>query len=706
MKATRLALIGNPNAGKSSIFNLLTGLRQKTANFPGVTVEKKTGSFHLGSHDIRVTDLPGTYSLFPNSKDEKLVCQVLCNPENDSFPDLVVYVTDVNQLERHLLLATQIIDLGIPVIVVLNMMDVFTENGNRLDTQALHHFLGVPVIGMNARSGDGLDNLKQEIQFFVEGQDDRFLRNYPIYNFSDLEDDAARISAEILPVVPNSYRRKLIAHHHQWMDFLSPAAHQNLSTRLKDIGFEDIRTQIQETMRRFALIQDALRGVVETSASRDQKFSISLDGILTHKLWGPLFFFTLMFVIFQSIFWLAEYPMDWIESSFSFIGSKARLWLEPSWMTDLLVDGLLAGLSGVLVFAPQIVILFFFLSLLEESGYMSRVVYMFDHIMQKFGLNGRSMVSLISSGACAIPAIMSTRTIGSWKERLITIMVAPLIPCSARIPVYTVLIALMVPAHLHHGPFNVQGLVFMALYLMGIVASLLVALMLKWIIKSDERSFLMLELPSYKKPIWSNVGLEVWDKLLAFVTNAGKVIVFISLGLWFLASYGPGNDIEQAALVEENKAMVQNISEQQKVINIQSAKLEASYAGQMGKWMEPAIAPLGFDWKIGIALVTSFAAREVFVGTMATIYSIGGDAEESSVRDRMAAELRQGTTQPMYGTATSMSLLVFYAFALQCMSTLAITKKETNSWKWPAIQFILMTSLAYLGSWLTFHLLS
>ena len=702
----RVALIGNPNAGKSSIFNLLTGLRQKTANFPGVTVEKKTGTFSVSGQEIKITDLPGTYSLFPNSKDEKLVCSALCNPHNDTYPDLVVYVTDVNQLERHLLLATQIIDLGIPTIVVLNMMDVFAENGHRLDSHALHQFLGVPVIGMNARNGDGLVNLKQEIGNFVSGDVQRFLRTQPIYPFSELETQAAIQTADLLKEEINNYRHKLIAHHHEWMDFIEAKSRSLLHENMVQLGFENIRLQIQETMRRFAFIQEALKGVMETNDSREQKFSVSLDGLLTHRVAGPLIFFGLMFVIFQSIFWLAEYPMSWIESAFSYLGSQTRQWLPASWVTDLLVDGLLAGLSGVLVFAPQIAILFFFLALLEESGYMSRVVYMFDHVMQKFGLNGRSMVSLISSGACAIPAIMSTRTIGSWKERLITIMVAPLIPCSARIPVYTVLIALMVPAHLQHGPFNVQGLVFMALYIMGIVASLLVALLLKWMIKSDERSYLMLELPSYKKPIWSNVALEVWDKLLAFVTNAGKVIVFISLGLWFLASYGPGQSIEKAAAQEESKSIYNNISEDQKAVNVQSAKLEASYAGILGKWMEPAIEPLGFDWKIGIALITSFAAREVFVGTMATIYSIGGDAEESSVRDRMAAELRQGTNQPMYGTATSMSLLVFYAFALQCMSTLAVTKKETNSWKWPAIQFVLMTGLAYLGSWLTFLFLS
>ena len=703
MTSAKVALAGNPNAGKSSIFNLLTGLRQKTANFPGVTVEKKTGTFKLGTSQVQLVDLPGTYSLFPNSKDEKLVCQVLCNPQNESFPDLVIYVADINQLERHLLLASQIIDLNVPTIVVLNMIDVFIENGHKLEQKPLADFLGVPVIAMNARNGEGLELLKQQLQHFLDEGAAPFTRASKIYTFTETEEKAAALANQVFST-DQPYRAKLTAHHFQWFEFLPDDLKLKMAAMLPSTGFEDIRIQILETMRRFAIIQEVLPAVIETHTSREQKLSISLDNVLTHKIGGPVIFFGLMFIIFQSIFALAEYPMTWIEDGFSYLGAHTRNFLPASWFTDLLVDGLLAGLSGVLVFAPQIVILFFFLALLEESGYMSRVVYMFDHIMQKFGLNGRSMVSLISSGACAIPAIMSTRTIGSWKERIITIMVAPLIPCSARIPVYTVLIALMVPAGLHYGPFNAQGLVFMALYLLGIVASLAVAFVLKLILKSDERSYLMLELPAYKKPIWSNVGLEVWDKLLAFVTNAGKVIVIISLGLWFLASYGPGNAIEAAAR-KVNETSLQLTPEQHQAV-LQSAQLEASYAGIIGKWIEPAIAPLGFDWKIGISLITSFAAREVFVGTMATIYSIGGDAEESSVRERMAAELKPGTSQPMYDTATSMSLLIFYAFALQCMSTLAVTKKETNSWKWPAIQFVLMTGMAYLGSWLTYHLLS
>ena len=479
-----------------------------------------------------------------------------------------------------------------------------------------------------------------------------------------------------------------------------------IKSYIGEAGFEDIKLQINETMARFGKIQQALKGVIKSAFTDEQEFTIKLDAVLTGKYFGPVIFFSIMFLIFQSIFSIAVYPMSWIENGFSGLGELVRHHLPHGWYADLLVEGLLAGLSGVLVFVPQIAILFFFLALLEESGYMSRVVYMFDHIMQKVGLNGRSMVALISSGACAIPAIMSTRTIGNWKERLITIMVAPIIPCSARIPVYTVLIALMVPATESIGPFNAQGLAFMGLYVFGIVMSIVVAWILKILISSDERSYLMIELPQYKKPIWTNVMLEVWDKIYAFITNAGKIIIMISIVLWFLASFGPNGSIKEAEIKSKTYAVEHALSHEQSSALVQASKLEASYAGIMGKWMEPAISPLGFDWKIGIALITSFAAREVFVGTMATIYSIGGDAEESSVRQRMAAEIRSGTNTAMYNLPTSLSLLVFYAFAMQCMSTLAVTKKETNGWKWPFIQFSYLTTLAYLSSWAVYQMLS
>jgi ferrous iron transport protein B len=706
MKKIKVALIGNPNAGKSTIFNDLTGLRQKTANFPGVTVDKKTGTFTIDSTHIDLLDLPGTYSLFPNSKDEKLVGNILCNPMHPNFPDVIIYVADVNQLERHLLLATQIIDLNIPVILALNMIDLFNKNGNTIDTELLQKKLGIPVIVTDARHNIGIDQLKKTLLATVDNiKESSNTQLSTLYPFNSIEKASSDLVNNHFHL-NNSYRAKLWAHHHNWLDFLTIADVIQIKSFVGESKFEDIRFQIDETMARFAYIQRIMQGVVRSPLTKQLDFTLKLDRILTHKYIGPLIFFGLMFILFQSIFSWAETPMTWIEDAFSLMGEFAKNHLPSAWYTDLLIDGLLAGLSGVMVFIPQITILFLFLGLLEESGYMSRVVYMFDHIMQKVGLNGRSMVALISSGACAIPAIMSTRTIGNWKERLITIMVAPIIPCSARIPVYTVLIALMVPHDQHFGPFNAQGIAFMLLYLLGIAMSLIVAFILKQLIKSDERSYLMIELPHYKRPLWSNVFLELKEKIFSFVFGAGKIIIVISIVLWFLASFGPYDNIEVASkkATQELSSMVMD-STQQKAY-IQSKKLEASYAGLIGKIIEPAIQPLGFDWKIGIALITSFAAREVFVGTMATIYSIGGDAEESSVRERMAKEQRSGTIKPMYDFATSLSLIIFYAFAMQCMSTLAITKKETNGWKWPVIQFLSLTALAYLGSWVVYHLFS
>ncbi len=699
-----VALIGNPNSGKSTIFNDLTGLRQRTANFPGITVEKKSGHFNTTKASIDIIDLPGTYSLFPNSKDEKVVANILCNPQNESHPEFIIYVADVNQLERHLLLATQIIDLKIPMILVLNMYDIFEVNGSSIDISILEKKLNVPIVLADARNKIGIDKIIKHIDDYATNPNTYKSQNQ-IYQFNKIETITSDLISKNLNV-ENKYRAKLIAHHHAWLDFLNVADVIQIKSFIGESQFEDIKFQINETMSRFAQIQNIMQGVIKSPKTESQNLTLKWDNILTNKFLGPLIFFGIMFLIFQSIFSWSELPMEWIENGFSFMGEFAKTHLPDAWYTHLLVDGLLAGLSGVLVFVPQIAFLFFFLTLLEESGYMSRVVFMFDNIMQKVGLNGRSMVALISSGACAIPAIMSTRTIGNWKERLITIMVAPLIPCSARIPVYTVLIALMVPDTSTFWIFNSKGLAFMLLYILGIVTSLIVAYIMKLIIKSDERSYLMIELPQYKKPLWSNVFLELKEKLFAFIFGAGKIIVIISIILWVLASFGPGDNIENATQNATQQLTQMQLDAHNSEAFIQSKKLEASYAGILGKFIEPAIAPLGFDWKIGIALITSFAAREVFVGTMATIYSIGGDAEESSVRHRMAAEIRSGTNKPMYDFATSLSLIIFYAFAMQCMSTLAVTKKETNGWKWPIIQFLFMTGLAYFGSWIVYGVLT
>ncbi|MFM2394929.1 MAG: ferrous iron transport protein [Bacteroidota bacterium] len=698
----KVALIGNPNTGKTTIFNLLTGLRQKTANFPGVTVEKKIGRFILeGEHEITLIDLPGTYSVFPNSSDEKLVCNILTNPKNIDYPDFIIYVADINQLEKHMLLASQISDLGIPFFMILNMQDEFEKSGSTIDVNLFSTLAEIPVILTNARTDNTIEPIQKLILKYIEEGNEDFVSKKNYYTFTSAEQ---KISKEVSILLGNRnlYQSKLIAHHHNWLDHLKVADIIQIKLLIDEAGFEDIKMQIHETMNRYANIQGFISKCIKSKDSKEKSLTMKLDNILTNRYIGPLIFFTIMFVIFQSIFSWAEAPMTWIENGFSTLGSAIKKSMNESWFSALIVDGLLAGLSGVLVFIPQITLLFFFLSLLEESGYMSRVVYMFDNIMQKVGLNGRSMVALISSGACAIPAIMSTRTIGNWKERLITIMVSPLIPCSARIPVYTVLIALVIPIDHKLGVFNMQGIAFMSLYLLGIITALVVAFIMLKIIKIEERSYLMIELPQYKKPLWRNVIYEVKDKVLSFIIGAGKIIIMISIVLWFLASYGPGDGMKIAEETAKKEILQNESISGHEEAHIQSKKLEASYAGHLGKIIEPAIKPLGFDWKIGIALLTSFAAREVFVGTMATIYSIGADQEESSVRERMAKEYKVGTNKPMYDLPTALSLMVFYAFALQCMSTLAVTKKETNSWKWPIIQFTFMTLLAYLSSFVVY----
>jgi ferrous iron transport protein B len=701
MSRTKALLIGNPNSGKSTIFNNLTGLRQKTANFPGVTVEKKIGFIEVDNEVIEIIDLPGTYSLFPNSKDEKLVCNILCNPANESYPDAVIYVADANQLERHLLLCTQIRDLGLPMLIVLNMIDILEDKGNKIDIKLLQERLGVPVIISDARSNTANDEIKKFISNFRTYQPELLNAFYP------LNEEEKKVASFVKKYknTNNLYQAKLIAHHHQWLDFINVADAIQIKSFIGESSFLDIRLQIDETMVRLGKIQQTLKGIITSPQTKEENYTLKLDNVLTNKIYGPLIFFALMLVIFQSIFTLAEIPMTWIESGMTNLGDLVKQSLPAAWYTDLIVNGIIAGLAGVIVFIPQITLLFLFLSMLEESGYMSRVVYMFDHIMQKVGLNGRSMVALISSGACAIPAIMSTRTIGNWKERLITILVAPIIPCSARIPVYTVLIALMIPASSKIGIFNLQGIAFMGLYILGIAMSLIMATILKVFIKTDERSYLMIELPQYKKPLWSNVFYEVKEKVLSFLYGAGKIILIVSIFLWFLASFGPRNSINEAKNAALTEAKILNLDEEKIDKYVSSKKLEASYAGIIGKFIEPVIKPLGFDWKIGIALITSFAAREVFVGTMATIYNIGNDAEVSSVRDRMAAEFRTGTTKPMYDIPTSFSLIIFYAFAMQCMSTLAVTKKETNGWKWAIIQFLFLTILAYISSFIVYNVL-
>lgn len=703
-KRFTIAIIGNPNSGKSSLFNALTGLSQKISNYPGVTVDKKSGLLNLSNGEqVEIIDFPGIYSLYPNSSDERIVVDSLSNPNNQNYPNGIIYVAASIELEKHFLLATQLKELHLPMIFCLSMRDLSEHQGLSYSTHQLSEYLEAPIIEVSSLTGANIDGLKYHIIDMMHKPKPTSWKN--AYRQSSIENEVIS-QVKSITGFENDYQNLLIGHHHKWLTHISAAQRINLSAKVAQTGFNSIKCQIDETLRRFNSFTPLIHSAEKRTKNNKYSLSEKIDQVITHRILGPLIFFAIMFFTFQAIFSWSEMPMTWIESLFTNLGLWTKDILPGGWFTDLMTDGIIAGLGGIMVFIPQITILFLLISALEEVGYMSRAVFMFDHVMQKFGLNGRSIVALISGGACAIPAIMSTRTIANWKERLITIMVTPLISCSARIPVYTVLIAFVVPSVTVWGIFNAQGLAFMGLYLLSIVSALISAWVFKLILKSDERSFLMIELPTCKKPLMRNVLLTVKEKVGTFIMEAGKVILIISVILWFLASYGPVDKMAEAEIEASSLSTSRQLSELEAENLLASKKLEASYAGQLGKLMEPAIKPLGYDWKIGIALITSFAAREVFVGTMATIYSVGSADDELSLRERLGAEINPDTGGPRYDFATSLSLLLFYVFALQCMSTIAITKRETKSWKWAMIQFGFMGVLAYLSAFAAYQFFS
>jgi len=706
IKATPVVgLVGNPNSGKSSLFNVLTGLRQRIGNFPGVTVEKKAGMLKLpGLPTVELIDFPGAYSCYPTSIDERLVIQELTNPEGDLFPDAIIYVADITKLDKHLLLFTQLRDLDLPMILVLNMADLADNGSLSVDIPKLKKKLGVPVIAVSSRQHRGIDELKDTIAALLEDPA-AFRPDQPFYEPGAGARDVLTELRQELPA-RNDYHALLLTHHAPWLKHIPDATRHRVQQARVSNGFHSLRAQVEETMDRYNTFEPIVRDTVNHAAD-ESSLSDRVDDVVTHPVFGPLIFVALMVLLFQALFAWAAVPMDLIELTFGTLGESIRETLGRGWFTDLLVDGVIAGLGGVLVFVPQIAILFFFIAILEEIGYLARAAYMFDSLMQRFGLNGRSVIALISGHACAIPAIMSTRTIANWKERLLTIMVTPLTSCSARIPVYVILISFAVPQVTYlNGLIGLQGLAFAGLYFLGIAGAMLSALAFKWVLKSSDRSFLMLELPQYRVPVWRNVGVTVWQKSKTFVVEAGKIILIISIILWAASTYGPSEEMQAARTQVQTESVEQGLSEEETADLLASQELEASYAGHLGKFIEPVIRPLGYDWKIGIALLTSFAAREVFVGSMATIYSVGSTDDEFRIRDRMAEERDPVTGEPVYNRATSWSLLIFYVFAMMCMSTLAVTKRETNSWKWPAIQFVFMTAIAYVGAMVVYQLLS
>lgn len=699
-RTINVALVGNPNAGKTSVFNLLTGMNQKVGNFPGVTMDKVSGLYSYNNSPINVLDLPGTYSIYPRSMDERVVFDFLSDENAHDFPDTIIAVADASNLERNLLLFSEIKDLGQPTILVLTMLDIANKQGLNIDISALEKEFNTTVITVNGRNGEGLEDLKKAIL------DTKHPEHVPFYDVNDL-------SPEIIPIIKDKFklRNDYIAYQYAQQtyskSFLSIDEKQFIADAKVKYNFCDRQFQTTETVERYKIIRKKLQEVVIRSQEGVVKNRTSkLDKILTHKIYGYLIFMAVLLLMFQTIFEWANPFMDWIDMGFAELSGLANDLLPPGVLTDLLAEGIIPGLGGVVIFIPQIALLFCFIAILEESGYMARVVFLTDKIMRKFGLNGKSIVPLISGVACAIPAIMATRNIESWKDRIITIFVTPFMSCSARLPVYAILISLVIPEKHVLGIFNLQGLTLMFLYLLGFFGAIFSALIMQKILKVKERSYFIMELPVYRWPKWRNVWITIFSKSRTFVFEAGKIILAISIILWVLASYGPGDKFDQATTTVQTEQPSLAIDSQAFENAVSAYKLENSYAGILGKSIEPAIAPLGYDWKIGIALITSFAAREVFVGTIATIYSVGADEEsETTIKEKLRAEINPHTGDPMYTFALGMSLMVFYAFAMQCMSTLAVVYRETKSYKWPLLQLFYMSGLAYLSALVVYQVL-
>jgi len=697
-KTIKVALIGNPNTGKTSAFTQLTGLKQQVGNYPGITVEKKIGYCRLNETTrATILDLPGTYSLNASSIDENVVIELLLNRKDENFPDVVVVVSEVENLKRNLLLFTQIKDLEIPTILVINMSDRMKLKGIELDIPYLEAQLKTKIALTSSRKNIGIEEIKQRI---LEYQS---LPTEPCLNASSIDPE---YFDKLRKAFPNQLVYKLWLVITQDVNFLNLERNEMKSSFTKS-HTELRRLQQKETIKRYQFINDTLKVGQTIDRSKAGNISARLDRILTHKVFGYLIFFVILFGIFQSIFDWSSVPMDFIDEKFAQLATYTATHLPPGEFTNLITEGIIPGIGGILIFIPQIAFLFLFISVLEESGYMSRVVFLMDKIMRRFGLSGKSVVPLISGTACAIPAIMGARNIENWKERLITILVTPFITCSARLPVYAILIALIIPEKHVLGFISLQGLILMVLYLLGFGIALLCAFILHKVLDLKTKSYFVVEMPGYKIPMAKNVGINVVEKTKSFVFGAGKIILALSVILWFLGSHGPGDEFKNAEKIIEQKVYNSPVPVNPAVIPNWTAeyKLEHSYMGIAGKMIEPVIKPLGYDWKIGIAVVSSFAAREVFVGTLATIYKVGDQSEEeTTIKEQMRHEIHEDGS-PVFNLASGISLLLFYAFAMQCISTLAIVKKETNSWKWPMIQLVFMSGIAYVSALVAYQFL-
>ncbi len=676
-KKFNLLLLGNPNTGKSSLFNKLTGLNQKVGNFPGVTVEKKEGSINFkNNYSVNVIDLPGAYSINSSSPEEEIVSDILLE-KTEISPDSALVVSDIENLKHNLLLFTQVKDLGIPLYLVINMCDVMGKKGITLDTSTLEEELKTKIFSISTRNSTGIEELLDEIPKIFDSDISTLVEN----NFIDLE--------SILKIKIENNSSSL---YRTWLSHIKK--NQNLDD-LKKIKHK-------EAVHRYRFINSKLNKTLNIDREKAYDLRSKLDNIFLHPLWGKIIFISILALIFQTIFSWSNYPMDVIDEIFSYLSNYTKKVLPEGVFTRLLAEGIITGIGGVIIFIPQIAFLFMFISVLEETGYMSRVVFLFDKSLKKYGLSGKSIIPLISGVACAIPAVMSTRNIDDWKQRLITILVTPFMTCSARLPVYLILISIVIPDKFFF-IFNYQGLTLLGLYLLGVLMALISAYVLSKAIESKFENHIMIEMPNYKIPVLKNVLFTVYSKTKSFVFEAGKIILSISIFLWLLASNGPGDNFKYAEqIIMDKYDNKKNINELD--YEIQSYRLENSYIGITGKVLEPILNPLGYDWKIGIAIITSFAAREVFVGTLATIFSVGSENVDT-IKEKISYQ-RKPNGELLFNLPTGVSLMVFYAFALQCMSTIAIVKKETNSWKWPVIQFTFMTSIAYISALIVYQYLS
>ncbi|WP_430428268.1 ferrous iron transport protein B [Maribacter litoralis] len=727
-KQINVALIGNPNTGKTSVFNQLTGLNQKVGNYPGITVEKKEGICKLPRGvKAHILDLPGTYSLNTTSLDESVAVELLLNKNDKDHPDVAIVVSDVENLKRNLLLFTQIKDLKIPTILVINMADRMDRKGITIDIDLLEQKLNSKIALVSTRKETGIDRLKELIA------DYKNLKKTQNVDISVIAPDYFEQLKEAFPK-EDIYKLWLVITQDVNFMPLKKTLFKDTSSFSTKSKSELKRLQQKETILRYQFINGILKETYKVDVNAAKGFRATLDKVLTHKVFGYAIFFLILLMIFQAIYGWSEYPMDMIDGFFASATEWVKNTLPPGVFTNLIAEGILAGIGGIVIFIPQIAFLFLFIALLEETGYMSRVVFLMDRIMRPFGLSGKSVVPLISGTACAIPAVMATRTIENWKERLITILVTPFTTCSARLPVYLIIIALVIPEGSFLG-LSYKALTLMLLYLMGFGAAILSAMILNKILQIKSRSFFVVEMPNYKLPLVKNVAYTVLEKTKSFVFGAGKIILAISIVLWFLGSNGFSYEFKNAETIvaqrieekgysansevyfenqleeqentltnQEEVLQQQELQERALSQEIASYKLEHSYMGYMGKAIEPIVRPLGYDWKIGIAVLTSFAAREVFVGTLATIYSVGND-EEETIKNRMEAEVDPKTKKPIFNLASGISLLLFYAFAMQCMSTLAVVKRETNSWKWPTGQLVFMSLFAYIVALIAYQIL-